>query len=401
VTHRPRLALLLALALPFFACDRDKPAPSPAPDDVVAKEAPPGTPASASAAGAAELPAPADVPAVPPSASPSAADSAPAASTNPVAAGKTLGELRMPPAANGILAPGAADRLLPTGRPPIVKLVDAGALPRQAMSYALEKGRSQGIALALDMTLSLTSGGQAIPSTTVPRLTMLLDLATADQNAKGDYRIDAKLNKVTVDPKGPAQEQIATALRSHLGAMAGLGMGYWVTPQGLVHDLKIDVPPDFPAQAQQMLSGMNQSVESMVAPLPAEPVGVGARWQVMTRVTSAGADLLQLSTYELTARDGAKLSLKVGLTQLAASAALPVPGAGGDLSARLEAFRSGGSGTSEIDTTRVAPRAGEMTLESKMTVQVKKKGADGPGEVSSVQTSMRVGFSPPPEEKQP
>jgi hypothetical protein len=169
--------------------------------------------------------------------------------------------------------------------------------------------------------------------------------------------------------------------------MKGLGMGYWISPKGHVRDVKLDVPKSFPAAAEQMLQGMNQSFESMVAPLPNEPVGVGARWQVVSRMASAGADMLQSAMYTLKARDGGKATLEVTLVQLAASDSIKAPGMPPGVTAQVKAFSSGGSGTSQLDTKNVAPDTGSMMLKTAMDIAVK---GGGQGDESSVETQTKV-----------
>ena len=227
-------------------------------------------------------------------------------------------EQGLPRASNGVLAPGAADKVLPLGGKPIVKLLEPGAEPRSDLSYALTKGASQKMSMGMDMTMGIKTQGQALPPTAIPRMTMVFDATAADKSPAGDVRVDSRLTAVSIDPNGGQQEQMARALRPQVEAMKGLGMAYWVSPKGNVRDVKLDIPATMPAAAQQLLSGMSQSFESMVTPLPAEPVGVGARWQVISRTASGGADLLQSAIYLLKSRSGSRATLEVSLVQLSA-----------------------------------------------------------------------------------
>jgi hypothetical protein len=315
----------------------------------------------------------------------SAADSKPAAA----AGGKT----RLPQAKNGILAPGAADKLLAPGARPIVKLTSPGSEPREMLSYALTKGSKHALNMGMDMVMSLRMGAQQVPATALPRMVMGLEMLVADKNADGNSKIDATLSRVTLEPKGAQQEAMATQMRGQMDAMKGLTMGYWLTPKGHVRDVKLGLPAGFPAQAQQMLSGMNQSFESMVTPLPDEAVGAGATWEVITRVVSSGADLIQLATYTLKSRTGTKAALDVKVTQLAAKATINPPGLPPGTTARMKSFHSDGGGTSEIDTTSVAPEGGKMVVKSGMNLEV--GGAGGAPEETAVETTLTVQYTRP------
>jgi hypothetical protein len=390
---RARLPLVLMLVLPLAACSKE-PIPTPVPEPpVLAKvekaekavptEAPevPVAPTAAKLADAlasdkADAPAPANVKAKAP----------------PPGAAKAAKEIALPTGKDGVLPAGAADKVLPVGGQPIIKLLDTGAEPRSDLSYALNKGSTQKIQMNMDMVMAMKMGPKALPPTTIPTMTMLLDMTTADKNPSGEWKIDSKLTQITINPKGAQQEQFASAMRPQVEGMKGLGMGYWINGKGRVRDVKIDVPKSIPAAAQQMLQGMNQSFESMVAPLPSDAVGIGARWQVVSRMASSGADLLQSAVYTLKSRDGGKVKLDVTLFQLAASETIKPPGMPPGVTARVKAFKSGGSGASQIDTKNVAPDSGSMALKTTMDIAVQGGGTN---EETSVETQTKVQISKP------
>lgn len=301
-------------------------------------------------------------------------------------------EVSIPKPASGVLSPGVADKVLPVGQPPIVRLLEPGAEPRSDLSYTLVKGTSQKMAMAMDMAVGLKTKGQSAPSMPMPRMTMTFDTTTADKNGAGEFKIDSRLVATSVDPSGGQQEQMARALRPQIEAMKGLGMTYWVNPRGNVRDVKLDVPPSVPAAAQQIMNGMSHSFESMVTPLPQEPVGVGARWQVVSRLNTGGADILQSAIYTLKSRSGQRASLDVTVLQLAANDTIRTPQMPAGMSAKIKTFSSTGSGTSQLDVKSVAPEGGTMSLKTTMEISVQGAGA---GEDSTVETATTVQVSRP------
>lgn len=345
-----RLPLLL-LALPIVACDRPEVSITAEPRPVVAQVAPQqGGPASP--------------------------------------------EQGLPRATNGVLPAGAADKVLPVGGKPIVKLLEPGAEPRSDLSYVLVKGSSQKMVMTMDMSMAMKVQGQNLPATALPRMSMGMDASTIDKSPAGEFKIDSHLSSVSVDAAGGQQEQMAKALRPQLEAMKGLSMSYWVNPKGHVHDVKLGMPSSMPPAAQQLLTGMSQSFESMVIPLPSEPVGVGAQWQVISRTATGGADLLQSAVYTLKSRSGARATLEVKLIQLAASDTIRGPQMPAGMSAKVKGFHSGGGGTTQIDLKSVAPEGGQMTLKTGMDLAV--AGAN-PGSVdeSTVETTTTVQIARP------
>jgi hypothetical protein len=328
--------------------------------------------------------------ATPPSPSSPSPSSPPA---RPQGAGAGGPEVSLPRAGNGVLPPGAADKVLPVGGQPIVKLLDAGAEPRGDLSYALSKGASQKMAMAMDMAVTIKAKGQSAPQMPMPRMSMTFDTTVADKNPAGELKIDSRLSATSVDPSGGQQEQIARALRPQIEALRGLGMVYWVGPKGHVHDVKVDVPAGVPPTAQQLLSGMSQSFESMVTPLPQEPVGVGGRWQVVSRLATGGADLLQSAVYTLKARSGARATLDVAIVQLSASDTLHTAQMPAGMSVKVRSFSSTGSGATQVDLNSVVPESGTMALTTGMEITV--QGAAGADEASTVETSTTVQVARP------
>jgi hypothetical protein len=296
---------------------------------------------------------------------------------------------------DGLLAEGAADRVLARGQPPVVRLLDAGAEPRAPLAYAVPRGAKTSVDLALDVAMTIRMGDAAPPMTSVPRMVMTLDLSAAELEASGDAKVAAKVRRLLVEPKTPADEAIAKEMRPSLDLLKGLGMTYWLTPTGSVRDVKVALPPTAPVAAQHALASVSQSFDSMVAPLPREPIGRGARWQVVSRVTSSGADLLQEATCTLVERDGPHGTLAVEVSQRAASREVRVPGMPDGVKAILRYFRSVGSGRSEIDTRQLAPSAGKLEVATVMTLDVETGGLGAPVPPMHVDTSITVTFARP------
>jgi hypothetical protein len=134
---------------------------------------------------------------------------------------------------------------------------------------------------------------------------------------------------------------------------------------------------------------MSQSFESMVTPLPSEPVGVGARWQVITRISSGGADLLQSTIYTLKSRDGSRARLEETVVQLSASDTIHAPQMPAGMAAKVKAFSSTGQGTAQLDLKSVTPESGTLSLKTSMTIAVAGAGVDASDE-STVDTTTNV-----------
>jgi len=312
------------------------------------------------------------------------------------AAAAPAGKSVVPNPASGILGKGQADKIVKAGARPVVHLLDAGAEPRAAVSYALTKGAAKPFKMGMQLEMAIKSGGFTLPRTKVPRMGMLFEL-TVDDKQGSDWPVAGKLAKITVEPKGDVEEQIAKGLREQLDPMSGFAMNYFVDAKGRIRDVKLSWPEKMPPQAQQMMGGLSQSIESMMAPLPEEEIGTGAQWEVVGRLASAGADLLQVSTFKLKARKGDVLELDISVRQLAANEKVTPPGMPAGAAAKLISFKAGGTGTSVVDTTDIAPVGGSMTIKNAMAIEV---SMDVPGQGSgadqtTVDTTVTVTYERP------
>jgi hypothetical protein len=388
---RARFSLLLLLAFPLAACGKEAPAPEPEPSVKVAAPEVKATPSATATAEIVASAAPTPSATAAPTAT-SAASAASAAVDRSATKSGVNAPIALPKSPNGVLAAGAADKILASGAPALVRLLDPGAEPRADLSYAIAKGPAPKLGMDMDMAVSVKAGGH-VNEAKLPKMGMTLDGSTNETNAAGEWKILASLVGITIDGKGAQAEQMAAAMRPQIESMKGLGINYWLNPKGRVRDVKIELPKGFPPAAEALVQGLNQSFESMVAPLPIEAVGLGAKWQVVSRMAASGADLLQSATYTLKARDGARATLDVVTTQVSASDTIKALGAPGGALTRVKSYSSGGTGTTKIDTTSVVPEGGTTTMKTGMTVVVSQGGE--PGEESAIETRTSVTLSRP------
>jgi hypothetical protein len=310
----------------------------------------------------------------------------PSASAPAPAGSATLDAKGMPSATNGVLADGVADGILKAGGAPVVKLVSAGDEPREAITYDLGENKKQSTGMKMNLEMSMQVGAQAMPATNIPQIGMNLELSTGKKDANGDIQVDGTITKVAVKASTPAEEPLVKALQPVMDGMKGIKIDYYVSPKGRARDVKVTTPPKADPNATQMIDQMKQSFDSMVAPLPDEPVGKGASWVVVTRLKT-GADILQYTTYKLKSRSGSKIELETEVKQFAASNQITAPGAGS--SGKITKFLSEGTGFSALDLKSLAPEKGNGNVSGSMSLDAAPMGA------MTVDTKVKIEFGPP------
>jgi hypothetical protein len=110
---------------------------------------------------------------------------------------------------------------------------------------------------------------------------------------------------------------------------------------------------------------MKQSFSQLSDPLPAEAVGVGARWET-TLELDMGMEVTAVYDVQLEelTEDTARLSTRI--TQRAEPQSLPVPEGATDIESLLERFSSQGEGSSELDFSRMIPISAEAEVSGRM-----------------------------------
>lgn len=360
-----RSSLSAVLLLTTFACDSNTPVTAEGTNKAATSAAP-----SASAKSA-EAPKP--TPSTSAATAPSGEPASPA-----------VGGFELPKAANGVLTPAQSDAVLKTGQPAVVKVLDAGAEPREALAYDLKADSKQATEMRMNMEMGISAAGKAMPPTAIPELAIVLDLSNGKKNDAGEFPVTGVVSKVTTKATTETEKKLAAALEPALGAMRGLKITYLVSPKGRTRDVKVEAKGVDP-NVKQMVDQMKQSFDSMVAPLPEEPVGKGAKWVVINRV-NAGADILQFTTYTLKSKEGSALELDTDVKQFAASSALVTPqGPGGEITE----FSSAGNGTSVFDLTKLAPEKGTGNVNGKLGINAPGLGA------MTVDTKVKMSFGKP------
>ena len=127
------------------------------------------------------------------------------------------------------------------------------------------------------------------------------------------------------------------------------------------------------ARGEQARNELVQRLLTLIVPLPAEPVGDGASWRVVTILRQDPAYAKQTATYTLTSRSGHwKLHVKlqrVAEEQHLVDPALP-PGTSADLLALFRALE----GDIEVDPAHPLIAAGSLAIESRMHVRLQDAG---------------------------
>lgn len=194
--------------------------------------------------------------------------------------------------------PGAAPTPTAVGDRPLVEVLDAGAEDRRVLAF--EPVPDTPTAVTLEISQQVTRDEQ---STRVPPLSLPLTTTTAVTTDGGEPRLTATQTyaQPTVDATGLSPADVA-GVREALSALAGTTSTLVVRPDGTTVETASGDPAATPVDGQ---------LRDLVAVLPSESVGIGARWSATSVEEVDGAVVDQVATYTLTALEGTTYDIDV------------------------------------------------------------------------------------------
>ena len=295
-------------------------------------------------------------------ASPATAGSSDPGKPTPTAAAPAVSVVAPP---KGVFAPGEADKILPKGGAPIIRLLDAGAEPRAPLRYALTPGT-----VSADATVDVSTKAAAM-SMSLPHMAMTYEYAVAPPQG-GRWPVVATLKSVKVEGGSGPAAQLAGLLRTKLKALEGLTFSYRLDDHGRVSNMKSSLGDRRSPEIDEIIRVMDASQQAMTLGLPDEPIGKGGKWQIITRSPDAGMDLLQEVVCTLTNRSGSTVTVDMAVRQFAASDKLGL----GSNSTTIRSFTSNATMHTDGELTAVVPRSTTMRQEYSFNA--------GQGDVSAV-----------------
>jgi hypothetical protein len=252
-----------------------------------------------------------------------------------------------------------------------MKLLEPGSEPRQSLRLHFAAGDKQSIALSLKMNMAMQSPDMPIPPMKMPAIIMPMDLTIQNVAPDGTATYQLVAGDVTVASEPDSMPQIVDMMKASLSAVKGLTTIGTITSRAENRIVEVRMLEKADAQLTQTLQQLKDSLANVSTPLPDEPVGPGAKWQVHLPIKTQGMTVDQTMTYELVSVEGEHVTIRVALGQSAAAQKIEnaaMPGISVDLT------RMSGSGTGQIvlDLGRVMPVQAniESTVEMAMSIPV-------------------------------
>jgi hypothetical protein len=270
-----------------------------------------------------------------------------------------------------VLAAGcrSSDETPPPVEPSGFTLVSTGAAPLRPLRYHLAKGAANKLELAMD--LDLVAGGRGGK---LPTLVIDLDVAITEVTEGGDAKLSTTVTGARAAERAGSVVPVA-AIAPMAKSLEGIRYTATLSPDGQLRDLAVAAVP---AGLDQQVEQLTQGLEQVAIRLPPVPVGVGAKWSTRKETTRNGLAMTTVTTIEITAIDGERITFASTSTVAAPDQTVTVSG----VKASFKDVGGGGSGSGTVDLATMAMR-GELTAELRGTMSTA-------GQTSPMQMAMKM-----------
>lgn len=286
--------------------------------------------------------------------------------------------------------PKAADTKSAAPAASVVKLLEAGQEPRKVLRLAPDAKAEQSVQVTMDMQSTMKLDGNPVPTPKSPMLQMTMDVRVAEMLGGGDARYAMTLNKAEALGAEGVEPELVGQMTEAVSKAAGSTGTSIIDPRWQSRESTVKIPDGTDPRLEQIVRGLQTSLQQMSAPMPEEAVGVGARWEVVLSGVVNGLNQEMRTTFTLVSIAEREIRVKMDFAQSGELGKVELEGAPG-VDAQLTAFSGKGTGEAVMQLDRVAPLSGTMEMNSLTTITVSQ---DGQKQVMSQDTTIKTTLAP-------
>ncbi|MHC4127569.1 MAG: hypothetical protein ACYTE6_00150 [Planctomycetota bacterium] len=257
--------------------------------------------------------------------------------------------------------------------PTVVTLIEPGAGPHRPLRYRPKVGVPEVIEMTVQADTEESLGGVALPKRKIPAMQHTMQVIVTDVGDKGEVSYDFEYLTADVIDEPGVNPLVRESFRSMLKLIEGLRGNGTITDEGYNTSLTVEGTAGMDPVVRQQIGEIERSMEQLVSPLPSEPVGIGAIWQVENTFEQQGMLVRQTSVVKLLADDGDRLKLKADVCQDAKPQKFKAPGMG---PMSLKAYEAEGAVTTVLRLSRRLPDSLVRNMTIDITLLFGSPGAE-------------------------
>jgi hypothetical protein len=228
-----------------------------------------------------------------------------------------------------------------------VLVIDAGAEPREQLRYNIAHGTTTTSKMEYALS-SLTTTSETSTLSVTPGVRLHIVSGPTLEGKRDSIRFDVRIVKAeAIVPEG-TDPLIKMELDKSVSILNNVGGWVEVDDRGIVQRSDLNSAaqnPEVPARLLMMIINARTSLARVV--LPAEAVGVGARWEAKKELVAYGFKINQSDTYTMLEKAGDTVKLNVQIQQNAPAQAITFEDEGVELS--LEGLNMNATGEVVLD----------------------------------------------------
>jgi serine/threonine-protein kinase len=266
-----------------------------------------------------------------------------------------------------------------------VDLIEPGAKPHKVLRYRLAAGATERMRMIWLAEMDLKCGEEEMKSPGAIPMEFDSDLAIDSVGEDGRVAYRWTLGECRIRmPEGREMPEGSEKVTDPLKRMFGLVAKGSLDLTGLNHELKFEEAEEKGQVAHRFRTGISEGLRRLCVPLPDEPVGVGARWDITESVAVGGMRFTGTTRYELLSVEGWRIRVKFSSRMFALGQDVFPPGfeGAGEFEATEHSAKS--EGESLIDLTQLVPRETKSRDEMTLIGIVRGEGKEMPFRMNNV-----------------
>jgi hypothetical protein len=268
------------------------------------------------------------------------------------------------------------------GAPATVSLLSPGAEPRTRLRYRIAADHKAALTMTMEMSM--------LPTMQLPAITLTANVGVTGVAPAGDIAYDLAFTGMTAET-GPGMDPSVVAMMqaasSEIVAVKGVAV---VSDRGLARSTKVDMDSVTDPSLRQTLASLSSSIENLVLPLPEEPIGVGARWEIRQAVRVNDAHTFQRTECELVSMEAGRATVRLAIEQTAPPQPVTNPMLPPGLKSEILKLTGSGSGSRAIRLdSLVSPGESTTSVSALMRLLLPGKPQD-----VTVDTKVKVTVAP-------
>ncbi|MBE9015715.1 hypothetical protein C7Y66_17025 [Chroococcidiopsis sp. CCALA 051] len=258
---------------------------------------------------------------------------------------------------------------------PQVELLEVGNEPRQELRFRPQVNAKQTSTMTMNMDIEMSVAGRAAPKFALPATVITMDTLVTQIDANGDIHYKFSYSNVNVANAATLPPQTLEATRSQLKKMMGMGGSVIVDNRGYTKSAQLVIPKGLDPSMKQVTEQLSGSLDQISSPVPKEPIGIGAKWRVITFPQLRGAKVAQTATYQLVNLKNGIATFNVWVKQRVNDRALlNRPGMPNGNKMTLKSLDSQGEGQMMAALNQVIPIRSNLMMHSYSQLVIQQAG---------------------------